>query len=111
MKILESQNSVLSNHEVHQHLVDYQSRHKSNNRRGPGNLATLLTEVGGSRRSIQGKTRRLEELINKIGSLLSTHLAKSVSWPGLEVKVRRACRGPSSREATSAQPKSGSRQG
>jgi hypothetical protein len=45
MKILESQNAVLSNYEVYQHLVDYQNTLKQNNRKGPGNLATLIREV------------------------------------------------------------------
>jgi hypothetical protein len=45
MKILESQNSVLSNYEVYQHIVDYQSNLKARNRRGPGNHATLVKEV------------------------------------------------------------------
>jgi len=45
MKILESQNAVLSNYEVYQHLVDHQKTTKSQQRRGPGNLATLIKEV------------------------------------------------------------------
>ncbi|KAK0652180.1 RNA polymerase Rpb4-domain-containing protein [Cercophora newfieldiana] len=45
MKILESQNGLLSNYEVYQHLVDQQKRNKSQKRRVPGNLATLRTEV------------------------------------------------------------------
>lgn len=43
MKILEAQNSVLSNHEVYQHLIDHQERRKVKNRRG---LATIVNEVG-----------------------------------------------------------------
>jgi hypothetical protein len=45
MKILESQNAVLSNYEVYQHLVDHQKTLKQKQRRGPGNLATLIKEV------------------------------------------------------------------
>jgi hypothetical protein len=45
MKILESQNAVLSNYEVYQHLVDHQRTLKTKQRRGPGNLATLIKEV------------------------------------------------------------------
>jgi len=45
MKILESQNALLSNYEVYQHIVDQQKRNKSYKRRVPGNLATLMTEV------------------------------------------------------------------
>jgi len=45
MKILESQNALLSNYEVYQHIVDQQKRNKANKRRVPGNLATLMTEV------------------------------------------------------------------
>lgn len=43
MKVLEAQNSVVSNHEVYQHLVNRQSRRKANNQRG---LATIVNEVG-----------------------------------------------------------------
>ncbi|KAB5582444.1 RNA polymerase Rpb4-domain-containing protein [Coniochaeta sp. 2T2.1] len=45
MKILESQNAVLSNYEVYQHLVDHQKNLKQKQRKGPGNLATLIKEV------------------------------------------------------------------
>ncbi|KAJ9144846.1 hypothetical protein NKR19_g6273 [Coniochaeta hoffmannii] len=45
MKILESQNAVLSNYEVYQHLIDHQKTLKQKQRRGPGNLATLIKEV------------------------------------------------------------------
>ncbi|KAL1867445.1 hypothetical protein VTK73DRAFT_4183 [Phialemonium thermophilum] len=45
MKVLESQNSVLTNYEVYQHLLEHQNRHKGRHRRGPGNLNTLVTEV------------------------------------------------------------------
>lgn len=42
MKVLEAQNSVVSNHEVYHHLVSRQSRRKANNQRG---LATIVNEV------------------------------------------------------------------
>lgn len=45
MKILESQSAVLSNYEVYQHIVDHQKSLKQKQRRGPGNLATLIKEV------------------------------------------------------------------
>ena len=45
MKILESQNALLSNYEVYQHLVDQQRNNKVTGRKVPGNLATLRTEV------------------------------------------------------------------
>jgi len=46
MKILEAQSALLSNYEVYQHIVDQQKRNKAHKRRMPGNLATLMTEVG-----------------------------------------------------------------
>lgn len=48
MKILESQNAVLSNYEVYQHLTDRERMLKEKKRRGPGNLATLVKEVSHS---------------------------------------------------------------
>ena len=45
MKILETQNALLTNYEVYQHILDTQRRAKNQKRRLPGNLATLLTEV------------------------------------------------------------------
>ncbi|KAK0705300.1 RNA polymerase Rpb4-domain-containing protein [Lasiosphaeris hirsuta] len=45
MKIIESQSAVLSNYEVYQHIVEQQAKNKRANRRVPGNLATLMTEV------------------------------------------------------------------
>src|SRR5947207_11864388 len=45
MKILETQNAILSNYEVYQHIVDTHKRNKANKRRVPGNLAMLMTEV------------------------------------------------------------------
>lgn len=45
MKILESQNAVLSNYEVYQHLVDHKKTLKQKQRKGPGNLNTLIKEV------------------------------------------------------------------
>jgi hypothetical protein len=45
MKILESQNAVLTNYEVYQHLMDRERMLKEKRRRGPGNLATLVKEV------------------------------------------------------------------
>lgn len=49
MKILEAQNALLSNFEVYQFLAERQERlgkQKQNRRRGPGNLETLIHEVG-----------------------------------------------------------------
>ncbi len=49
MKILEAQNALLTNYEVYQFLAERQARlaaQKHNRRRGPGNLETLIREVG-----------------------------------------------------------------
>ena len=50
MKILEAQNALLSNYEVYEFLAERQERlakqQKQNRRRGPGNLETLIREVG-----------------------------------------------------------------
>ncbi|KAH6621078.1 RNA polymerase Rpb4-domain-containing protein [Chaetomium sp. MPI-SDFR-AT-0129] len=45
MKILESQNALLSNYEVYQHIVDQRKRNKTQDRRLPGNAHHVLTEV------------------------------------------------------------------
>lgn len=46
MKILESQNALLSNFEVYQHITDQQKRNKTQNRRLPGNAYHVMNEVG-----------------------------------------------------------------
>ncbi|EAQ86610.1 hypothetical protein CHGG_07863 [Chaetomium globosum CBS 148.51] len=46
MKILESQNALLSNYEVYQHLADQRKRNKAQNRRVPGNAHQVMNEVG-----------------------------------------------------------------
>lgn len=45
MKILESQNAILPNYEVYQHIIDEQARNERHTRRVPGNLEALMTEV------------------------------------------------------------------
>ncbi|KAL2019115.1 hypothetical protein VTK56DRAFT_10066 [Thermocarpiscus australiensis] len=45
MKILESQNALLSNYEVYQHIVDQRARNKAQNRRVPSNVHQVTTEV------------------------------------------------------------------
>lgn len=45
MKILESQNALLSNYEVYQHIADQRKRNKAQNRRIPGNVHHVMTEV------------------------------------------------------------------
>lgn len=45
MKILESQNALLSNYEVYQHIADQRKRNKAQNRRVPGNVHHVMTEV------------------------------------------------------------------
>ncbi|KAK4154279.1 RNA polymerase Rpb4-domain-containing protein [Chaetomidium leptoderma] len=45
MKILESQNALLSNYEVYQHIIDQRKRHKTQNRRVPSNAHLVMTEV------------------------------------------------------------------
>lgn len=45
MKILESQNALLSNFEVYQHIVDQRARNKTQNRRVPGNAHHIMNEV------------------------------------------------------------------
>jgi hypothetical protein len=61
MKVLESQNALLSNYEVYQHIVDQQKRSKSHKRRVPGNLATLMTEVLTYLREKPGPLEKQEE--------------------------------------------------
>lgn len=56
MKILETQNALLTNYEVYQHILETQRRAKNQKRRLPGNLATLLTEV---RTALPGHDTRL----------------------------------------------------
>lgn len=74
MKILEAQNSVLSNHEVVQHLVNHQARHKARSRAGP---ATIVTEVRLVIRS-RGATKA-RELINLTGAEVPPYASKPVS--------------------------------
>lgn len=45
MKILESQNALLSNYEVYEHILDQRKRNKARNRRVPGNVHHVMTEV------------------------------------------------------------------
>ncbi|KAL2138030.1 hypothetical protein VTI28DRAFT_7592 [Corynascus sepedonium] len=45
MKILESQNALLSNYEVYQHIIDQRKRNKAQNRRVPANAHQIMTEV------------------------------------------------------------------
>jgi hypothetical protein len=47
MRILEAQNAVLTNVEVHTFLSDQAKQYKDEKRRGPNNLETLRGEVGG----------------------------------------------------------------
>jgi hypothetical protein len=50
MKILESQNAVLTNYEVYQHLVEQRRKFSQRGKRKtPGNLATLVKEVSSPR--------------------------------------------------------------
>lgn len=77
MKILEAQNSVLSNHEVYEHLVNHQSRHKARNRRAPGNLGTIVTEVGLEMR-LYGATEVLK-LIRLAGAQVPTDSPEPLS--------------------------------
>ena len=46
MKILESQNALLSNYEVYQHIADQRKRNTAQNRRVPGPVHHVMTEVG-----------------------------------------------------------------
>ncbi|KAK3344078.1 RNA polymerase Rpb4-domain-containing protein [Lasiosphaeria hispida] len=61
MKIIESQSAVLSNYEVYQHIVEQQAKNKRANRRLPGNLATLMTEVVSYLRQKPGPLQNQEE--------------------------------------------------
>lgn len=47
MKILESQNAVLSNVEVYDFLNKQAQEYSAQRRKGPGNLETLRREVSG----------------------------------------------------------------
>ena len=48
MKIIESQNAVLTNVEVYQFLTAQAKEYQKQKRRGPGNLETLRREVSGN---------------------------------------------------------------
>ncbi|KAK3320837.1 RNA polymerase Rpb4-domain-containing protein [Cercophora scortea] len=80
MKILESQNALLSNYEVYQHLVDQETRNKANKRRVPANLAKLVTEVITYLRERPGPLEKQEE----------THAYTPESIPRLLEKIREA---------------------
>ncbi|KAK3683816.1 RNA polymerase Rpb4-domain-containing protein [Podospora appendiculata] len=80
MKILESQNALLSNYEVYQHLVDQETRNKANKRRVPANLAKLVTEVITYLREKPGPLEKQEE----------THAYSPESIPRLLEKIREA---------------------
>jgi hypothetical protein len=56
MKILESQNALLSNYEVYQHIVDQRKRNKTQNRRLPGNVHHVMTEVGPRQKQAAAQT-------------------------------------------------------
>ncbi|KAK3304332.1 RNA polymerase Rpb4-domain-containing protein [Chaetomium strumarium] len=45
MRILESQNALLSNYEVYQHIIDQRKRNKAQSRKVPGNAHHIMTEV------------------------------------------------------------------
>ena len=45
MKILDNANSVLTDYEVYQHLVDKQEQYKAKGRKVPANLTTITTDV------------------------------------------------------------------
>ena len=47
MKILESQNAILTNYEVYEHLQDQRTRYAKKGLKGrrPGNLETVVKEV------------------------------------------------------------------
>ncbi|KAL1837648.1 hypothetical protein VTJ49DRAFT_3547 [Mycothermus thermophilus] len=45
MKVLESQNALLSNYEVYQHTLDQRRNNKANNRRVPANAHKIMNEV------------------------------------------------------------------
>ena len=49
MKIIESQNAVLTNVEVYQFLTAQAKEYQEQKRRGPGNLETLRREVSETR--------------------------------------------------------------
>ncbi|KAH6640819.1 RNA polymerase Rpb4-domain-containing protein [Chaetomium tenue] len=58
MKILESQNALLSNYEVYQHLADQRKRNKAQNRRVPANAHQVMNEVT---KYLSGKPSPLEK--------------------------------------------------
>lgn len=45
MKVIEAQSAVLSNFEVHQHVLAQKNRYKKNRHRGPPNYETVVKEV------------------------------------------------------------------
>jgi copper(I)-binding protein len=45
MKVLEAQSAVLSNYEVHEHLMEQRKRYKKVQRRGPPNHENVVKEV------------------------------------------------------------------
>lgn len=46
MKVLESQNALLSNYEVYQHILDQRRNNKAQGRRIPANAFHIMNEVG-----------------------------------------------------------------
>jgi hypothetical protein len=58
MKILESQNALLSNYEVYQHLADQRKKNKAQNRRVPANAHQVMIEVT---KYLSGKPSPLEK--------------------------------------------------
>lgn len=45
MKVLEAQNAILTNYEVHSHLVEQKERYAQAKRKGPPNYETVVREV------------------------------------------------------------------
>lgn len=45
MKILESQNAILTNYEVYRHLTEQKEKYAQEKRKGPPNYETVVREV------------------------------------------------------------------
>ncbi|KAM7208608.1 RNA polymerase II [Naviculisporaceae sp. PSN 640] len=80
MRIIESNNALLSNYEVYQHLVDQQKANKRARRKVPGNLETLRTEV----------ITYLREKPGPLANQETTHAYGPKSFQTLLEKIREA---------------------
>ena len=77
MKILESQQAVLTNYEVYQHILEQRARYAKTKRRGPGNYKTLVDEVSYFGRDENGVMRSTVGSCRPILPLLTMNDSRS----------------------------------